>query len=379
MKRYLFAVTVASWAVLLWAGAGRADEVIGSLTYYDRAKSKPDTINNAVIEKETPAKVVYRQGAGKSKEVSSADVMDITYEKSVGSANLPTYRRALREEAAMQDPAAGDSAKQKHFNDALAAYKELQDSAKDAAPAVLRQLRFAVARLRAQRAEDDPAQADPAIEALSKFLKDHADGWQVGQAGRLLGKLQEAKGDLTGAQKTYEKLASLEDLPKQGREEAELLESRLLIHMGKPADAEAKLEKMAHALSTDDPEATKVQVYLAQCQVATGKREQAEKKLKELVAAPLDPAVKGLVYNALGDVSRENKQPEQAFWDYLWVDVVYNQDKQEQAKALYWLSKLFVEVKNDPARAQECRKRLLEGKDFLGMEYQKMAAKDKGE
>jgi tetratricopeptide (TPR) repeat protein len=379
MMRLLFVVAATGWAALLWAGAGRADEVIGTLIYYDHARNKPETINNAVIEKETPAKVVYRLGAGKSKEVSSADVLDITYEKSAGAANLPTYRRALREEGYMQDPTLEAAAKQKHFDEALAAYKDLQENAKDAPPAVLRQLRFAVARLRAQRAEDDPAQADAAVQALSNFLKNHADGWQVGQAGRLLGKLQEARGDLAGAQKTYEKLAALDDLPKQGREEAELLLARLLIRTGKAAEAEAKLEKMARGLSQSDPEATKVQVYLAQAQVATGKRDQAEKKLKELVAANLDPAVKGLVYNALGDINRENKQPEQAFWDYLWVDVVYNQDKQEQAKALYWLSKLFVEVKNDPARAQECRKQLLEGKDFLGTDYQKLAAKDKGE
>ncbi|HJT77803.1 MAG TPA: hypothetical protein VJ739_11440, partial [Gemmataceae bacterium] len=159
----------------------------------------------------------------------------------------------------------------------------------------------------------------------------------------------------------------------------ELLEARLLIHTGKAAEAAAKLEQMARGLSASDPEAAKVQVYLAQCQVAAGKLEAAQKKLQELLAGNLDPADRGLVYNALGDVCRESKQPEEAFWDYLWVDVVYNQDKQEQAKALYWLSKLFVEVKNDPARAQECRKRLLEGKDFLGMEYQKRAARDKGE
>ena len=58
------------------------------------------------------------------------------------------------------------------------------------------------------------------------------------------------------------------------------------------------------------------------------------------------------------------------------MDVVYNEDKHEHAKALYYLSKLFVEVKNDPVRAQECRDRLL-GKEFLGQEFQMLAAKEK--
>ncbi|HJT76678.1 MAG TPA: hypothetical protein VJ739_05705, partial [Gemmataceae bacterium] len=208
MKRLLFAVTLAGCAALAWAGAGRADDLIGSLTYLDRATGKPATVNNAVIEKETPAKVVYRQGGAKSKEVSSADVLDLTYEKSVGSANLPTYRKALREEGYMQDPTLDAAGKKKHFDEALAAYKELQESAPGAAPAVLRQLRFAVARLRAQRSEADPAQLQPAVEALAKFVKDHADGWQLGQAGRLLGRLQEVGGDLAGAQKTYAALAA---------------------------------------------------------------------------------------------------------------------------------------------------------------------------
>jgi hypothetical protein len=87
--------------------------------------------------------------------------------------------------------------------------------------------------------------------------------------------------------------------------------------------------------------------------------------------------IKALAANTLGDYYRETGKQEDAFWQYLWVDIVYNQDKHEQAKALYHLSKLFDHVKGDAARAVACRERLLKDKEFSGLEYQKLAAKEK--
>src|SRR5262249_34098644 len=161
-----------------------------------------------------------------------------------------------------------------------------------------------------------------------------------------------------------------QELPKEVRDQAELLVARMLIRGNKHEAARGRLEKMAAALPTTGPEHARVEVYLVQCDVAAGKVDQAATKLETMRKGDLDPAVKGLVYNALGDIALKKRDvaqddiakksyAEEAFWDYLWVDVVYNQDRHEHAKALYELSKLFLSVKNDPARAQQCRDLLL--------------------
>jgi len=58
-----------------------------------------------------------------------------------------------------------------------------------------------------------------------------------------------------------------------------------------------------------------------------------------------------VAYNSLGDCYRLNGRPKEALWPYLWVDVIYHQDKQEHAKAIAQLAKLFDE-QGDKARAK---------------------------
>jgi tetratricopeptide (TPR) repeat protein len=373
MKRLLLAVTLAGCAGLLTCSATRA-QTPDSVRYLDRTTGKEDTVKGT-IESETAAQVVVKQGA-RPRTIPAGDVIDVLYDKSIGAGNRLTYRKATNHEGKLDDPKLDPETRRKEFETALAAYRELLPDVKD--PAIARHVQFSIARLLVRQAENDPDQVGPAVAELQKFLKDYGDGWQLLQAVKFLGQLQESQGDYAGAEKTYDTLAAKTEVAVVTRTECDLLVARLLIRRKKTDDAEARLKKLARSLKPGDPEGNKVQVYLAQCAVAAGKLDEAESKLKEMLAGTLDGSAKGLVYNALGDIARQRGKAEDAFWDYLWVDVVYNQDRHEQAKALYYLSKLFADVKNDPARAQQCRQRLLD-KEFLGMEYQKLAAREKGE
>ena len=67
---------------------------------------------------------------------------------------------------------------------------------------------------------------------------------------------------------------------------------------------------------------------------------------------------------------------EDALWAYLWVDVVYHQNRQEHAKALYHLYKLFKD-RQDEAKAKQCKERLEKDKQFAGLEYQRLAGAEK--
>jgi hypothetical protein len=345
-----------------------------TIRFYDRAKKKEDKAT-ATITQETPGKVVYKTSSGKTYEIPANDIIDIVYDVRAGM--RPDYRKAISNDEDVDKPGAEEQ-HAKSFKTAMDSYKEIagEFNPKDN-PTGYRHLQFRLARLLARRSEEDPTQLEPAIKALNAFLKDHSDGWQIGQAGQILGRLQENNGDFAGAQKTYETMAKNADLPKEMRLDFEMLEVRGLLRVNKHAQAEEKLKKMAVSLPANDPNAVKLQVYLAECQVVAKKYEGAEAKLKAVLAGDADPMVKALAANTLGDYYRETGKPEDAFWQYLWVDVVYNQDKHEQAKALYYLSKLFDQVKGDAARAVACRERLLKDKEFTGLEFQKLAAKEK--
>jgi hypothetical protein len=66
-------------------------------------------------------------------------------------------------------------------------------------------------------------------------------------------------------------------------------------------------------------------------------------------------------------------------WEFLWVDAVFNQDKAQHAKALYYLWQTFDKrgEASDPDRAQQCRDALINDRQFNGTEYQRLAVQGK--
>ena len=130
-------------------------------------------------------------------------------------------------------------------------------------------------------------------------------------------------------------------------------------------------------MAPNDPQALKLKVYLAACDIAARKYDGVEKDLKTVIESGADSDVKALARNTLGDYYRAKGDDEKAFWEYLWVDVHYNQDREELSRALYNLSKLFVEVRQDKVRAKECLDRLCDEKQFGGLEYHRKAVAEK--
>ena len=172
-------------------------------------------------------------------------------------------------------------------------------------------------------------------------------------------------------------MAANPDAPPDVQLTANLQVARLLSRDNKNADAEQKLKSVAASMKADDPQRTYVQVSLAQTQVAQGNIKEAEAPLKAAVAGAGDDHLKALAYNALGDYYLQNKQPDEAFWQYLRVDAVYNQDREEHARALYNLWKLFESVRGDQQRSNECLQKL-EDKSLAGTDYQARALKEGG-
>jgi TolA-binding protein len=370
MNRSLFLGIVAA-AVL--GGAACAQPVEAEITYFHRTKKAQDTVKGTIVE-ESPGMIAYRI-SNRVEKLPAGDVIEVEYQPP--SALLKAdLRKALRLEDEVEkapDAAARKAAAQK----AIAGFNELLPKLTDSRYAQ-RHIAYKVARLTARLAEDDPAEREQAIAALGQFLKEHGGGWQVSRAARLLAQLQLEKGDAAGAQKTFELLASKPDIPKETRREYQLLAVRALMRTGNHAEARKLLAAVQVLLPADDAALrTRADIYAAGCQAAAGDVAGAEKQLKAVLAGEAEPALKALACNTLGDVYLKAGRSEEAFWRFLMVDTLYTQDPEEQARALYHLAQLFDKVKKDPARAQECRERLLKERQFAGAEYRHLALKEK--
>jgi hypothetical protein len=151
--------------------------------------------------------------------------------------------------------------------------------------------------------------------------------------------------------------------------------AEVLVANKKFAVAEKKLQDLVKTVPADSPQAVRVQVSLAECEAASNKAEQGAQRIEGILPKIDDVELKALAYNTLGDCHRQANRTKDALWDYLWVDVVYHQNRQEHAKALYYLAQLFKERKEDN-RAKQYREKLTKDKQFAGQEYQQRMIAD---
>jgi hypothetical protein len=339
--------------------------------FYDataKTANKLDQIRGS-IESENPLGIKVRPRTGPVKEIAAADIRYIRY-RSLAVPELD-YRKPF----GLQDRALGqtrEEAKKRLLSDALQAYRDLLAKAKDA-PAAARYMQYRIAELLALQAADEPEKLDAAIEAFVAFGKNHADGWEIVAALKQLARLQEEKGNLAGVGEAYAELARVPAITARMRQESVLLGVRALLRANRIDEAEKKLQALDASLSDADPAKSAVQVYLARGRLARGDQANIETPLRAAVARSSDPVTLAAAHNILGDFYLKKGQFEDAFWEYLHVDVQYGDDREEEACALYRLSQLFDQVKNDKIRARECLTRLQDKTQFGGTEYHRKA------
>lgn len=354
-------------AALLFAAGARAQDRV---FYRDHASGKELTASGR-IEAEDAAKIVLRSNTG-PREIPARDVRDVIY--GVGSPQARVEWSSAANDERRATAETSGAAREKALASALAKYEELQKSVTE--PNARAQLEFSMARLTALRAQQDPEAAKLAITRLADFHAKHPAAWQTTACLRLLARLQLRAGDPAEAVQTYEALAATPGLDKETAQDSELKVADLLVHAKKYSQAEEKLKNLLQATAGDDAATARVQIALAACQAARGKLADASKALETLIRNTRDPALKALAYNTLGDCYRQAGQLEDAKWQYLFVDVVYHQDREEHARALYNLYKVFKELKDD-AKATQFRDQLEKDKDLAGSEYRRLLETDR--
>jgi hypothetical protein len=365
MKRFVLRLVFAG-LVLIGAGIVWAEDTV----YIQEPGKKSGDSLKGTIEEETPSGIKLKTSSG-IKDIPTSQITQVAYQCKVVAVEFrrPDGQliRALAEKSADE--------RTKLLRSALSGFQDLELKLKDE-PKVHRYLQYRIALTQTALAKDDPARRDAAIAILKENQKSFADGWEIVPALQLLARLQEEKGDVEAAGQAYSDLAAVPGISAAMKLDSQLHGSRLLLSAKKFTDAEAKLKEVAAALPADDPQRAQVDIYLAQARIAQNRLDGIEKKLKDAITANEDKKLRALAHNALGDYYLAKKEPERAFWEYLKVETMYDVDREEQAKALYWLSKLFDQPKNDPARAEECLTKL-QGQRFDGTPYQRKAASEK--
>jgi tetratricopeptide (TPR) repeat protein len=300
--------------------------------------------------------VVYKPAGAANRTIPAQDIIDITYD--VPASVKLTYRSGVAEERKSLDTSTKEEDRKRASNEALKSYQEvLSKLTGEKSKFAERQIRYKIARLQASRAEDDPSQRDAAIAGLAKFKQDYPDGWQLSHCAKLLAQLQVDKGDIDAARNTFEQLAATMNISKEIRRECDLRIVELLILAKKVPDAQARLQAMLKDVPAGDAQTARISIYQAECQGASGKLAEAAAELEGIIAKTTDKDLKALAYNALGDCYRLNQRPKEALWPYLWVDVVYHQDRDEHVKAMAELAKIF-EEQGDMARAKEYKDKI---------------------
>ena len=328
----------AALVVFLSAAPAAAQPARDAVTYLDRKDNKLVVVPDAAVTKESPAGVEFK-AKGETRTVAAPDILRVDYGSLPGvTAGDFIVLRQLEE--------ADDLAKLQ------AKYADL---GKKAGPAGARTRRVLAFRegMTAARAADrrtDPAafrpDADRAATLLAEFAARPDPGWEVWPAARTAARLRMELGDFAGAATILGRLTKVPGLPPELQIEAKLAEAGAALRAGGGA-------KLLDELRTDPsvPASGPLRDRLTVLTAAAGP------PLEAAVAAASDPVARAVGYGRLGDWHLSAGRPADARWAYLWVAVVYTQDRDERVVALHRLAEVF-DALGDADRAARFRAEL---------------------
>jgi hypothetical protein len=316
--------------------------------YRDRADGKVVTFDTET--KESPAGVQLL--TGKKGTISPADVIRIDYGDVKGIAKTDQYAAIAAEDS--RDPVKARDA----YADLL---KKLPPDAPERTRRYLtfREAYWAGKAADAKTGDGFQAEAQKAADALAAVARATKKSWEVWPTARAAARLYTELGDHAKAAVLLGELAAVPELPRELRYEAKLAEAAATLRGGQGAAADGLLDQLERDrdFPATGPLRDRLAVLRAAAKVPPGQTGGPLAKLGEATAQAKDPAAKAVGSNCLGDAYAAAGQTRDAMWAYLWADVVYNQDKDEQVYAVGRLVGVFEKL-GDKDRADQFRDRL---------------------
>jgi uncharacterized protein HemY len=355
---YLFAFAALAHLTFAWAD----DDI------YQKGKTGK---TKALVTAESPKEIALKNGD----KIKESDLDDVFYDLPASSPTLVIlgYRNGFAAEREFLDTNKDPKVRAKGYTEAIDKYEKTVGQVPD--KRVKRQLEFKLGYLRGKKALEDGSDPKAAIVRLAEFTAKNPQAWEVVRAQTMLAKLQLENKDYAAAEQSFNQLAKL-DVADEVKQDAHLQAALLTVQQGKYAAAESKLAELLKSLPKESKAYPRALVAHAECLMASNKTDEAMDILKKTTKESSDKAIKAVAYNTLGANYYKNDQLKEARWEFLWVDVVYNQDKNEHARALYYLTHIFEKLA-EPEKADECRELLLNDKTFAGTDYQRRMQKER--
>ena len=235
----------------------------------------------------------------------------------------------------------------REWDAARAGYEGLREKYKANPPERLRRwLAFRIAYTTTRAADDTEAdkgwkdKAEAGVKLLTDYLADYPTGWEAWAATRTAARVSHELGKSEAAARLWAKEARAPDLTPDLRVEAAYQEADALVRAGRFPEAAGKA---AEALPKAAPGAPKERLNLIvlAAKAAESNPLEGAAAVEAEVGKTKDAAVRAAGFALAAELYLAAKKPREAMWALLWVEVVYNQDKEEVAKALARLAEVF--------------------------------------
>lgn len=291
------------------------------------------------ITAETPTAVKIKPENGAEREVPLEQITAITY--SGQPASLPL-------------------AETRENNGALAdALEQYRKAATEAAgkPLIAEAAQFGAARIQLEIAKTDPAKADEALAALDAFVKAHRSSRHLGPALEAIARLSLRKGDAARAEEAVKGLLAI----PWAASRAGVLQAQVLSKKGDNDGAMKALDQLIESAPKGSARADEARLARAEILAGAGKFPEAEQAAREVIesTAPENEELQALAHNTLGDCLRQAGKTKDAIFAYLETDILYDADKEQHAKALFYIARLWRDL-GQATRADEVMGRLRE-------------------
>jgi hypothetical protein len=296
MNRWLMTAVLAACLTGMVAAQDR-------VYYWDRVakKKKPDEVVGK-IEEEGPKGIKIRDSKKNVvKEIPTNDIDEVHYNV-LPEVTWLVFRRPFGKEKSGRDKTG--KARTRDLEDALEGYTKLEGDVRGH-PNARRYLQYKIAAVTVLMAQDDPTKKDLAIKRLTDFTSAHPTSWAIVPALKTVARLQEEAGKTDDARKSYEQLAEIPGVPRELKQESEILVGRLLLRGHKFGDAQQRLEKLAASMAAGDAQKPFVDAYLAESKIGQDKLTGVDKALAGVIRASTDARLRGVAYNLLGDYYRK--------------------------------------------------------------------------
>jgi hypothetical protein len=342
---------------------GQGGGAIDTVYFRDRKKDYQVTTARGEV-KESAAGVQVVSGGKVTHTLSPADVVRVEYGKLAGMSDTARLQAVGFEGKEVRDVKDAVAARN-FYTDAL---KAAGADAKSRKFLEFREAIWAARVADAKAGADFEAEAKGAIDKLGTVARAYPKSWEVWPAARAAARLQAETGKPNDAATTLAALGKNPDLPADLRYEARLAELEVLLRSNRLAAdslaAELAKDKSFPATGPLRELLTVYQALLKAPPPKGGTKPAEVKAVEDVIAKATDPGVRAAAHNALGEFYLAHNRPRDAMWEFLWVDTVYNQDKEEVVKAVLRLIEVCPKA-GQPDVAEKYKERLPQKKAAL--------------